>query len=326
MATTPEMHFREWGDGPRVLALHGLGLESSSFIGVGDEMVERGFRMMAADLPGFGLTPASGRPLTPAAMAEPVLELAERLDSKPIVMGMSLGGRVALQAALEAPELFRGAVMVAPPLPFRTRRCLLQAARFLSPGIAQRIPIDRAWPCLKRLADDLEGGLTGDEQRDWVLRASRRAIYYISCPATRWAMVSATRELALDPADGPDSLWTRLPDLSVPAAFVWGDKDKFVSQANIPLLEELVPRAFQFRVPCSGHYNNGPHYRCLQTATIEAIQLVDAVARRERRAATARSRRRVIECCAVDGEAPPVATPVGDGPCEPAYELCGTGA
>ena len=323
MPASPAIHYREWGAGTRVLALHGLGLESSSFTGLGDEIVERGYRMMAADLPGFGLTPAPGAPLSPPVLAAPVVELARNLDSEPIVMGMSLGGRIALEAALAAPERFRGVVMVAPPLPFRTHRALLQATRLLSPGIAQRIPVEVAWPCLKRMADGLERGLTGDAQHDWVLRASRRAIYYVSCPATRWALVSATKELALDPATGSESLWERLPHLAVPAAFVWGDKDRFVSPDHLPLLGELVPRAFQFRVPCAGHYNNGRHFRCLQTATIEAIQLVDAVARGERRAATARSRTRIVDCCARDDRQAPVGD--NDRRPDPPFELCGSG-
>lgn len=327
MATAPELHFREWGEGPPVLALHGLGLESSSFTGLGDEVVRRGYRMLAVDLPGFGLSPAPGRGLSPPVMAGPVIELARGLDTPPIVSGMSLGGRVALEAALLAPEVFRGVVMIAPPLPFRTQRWMLPAARLLSPEIAQRIPVDLAWPCLKRLADGLEEGLTGDAQHDWVLRASRRAIYYVSCPATRWALVSATRELALDPAYGSEGLWTRLPELSLPAAFVWGDKDKFVSLDNVPLLEEILPRAFQFRVPCAGHYNNGRHFRCLQTAAADAIERVDGVAQGARRAATTRSRTRLVACCARDdGPEPGGTTSSADLPPAPPLELCGSEA
>ena len=44
-------------------------------------------------------------------------------------MGMSLGARVALEAALRAPELFRGVVMMGPPLPMRTNRWALVGAR-----------------------------------------------------------------------------------------------------------------------------------------------------------------------------------------------------
>ena len=107
--TAPDgIHHQAWGEGPPVLALHGLGLESSSFTGLARGINELGLQMLAADLPGFGLTPAPETPLSPAVLAQPVLELAARLDSKPLVMGMSLGARVALEAALLEPDLFRG--------------------------------------------------------------------------------------------------------------------------------------------------------------------------------------------------------------------------
>src|SRR4029450_12404352 len=98
------IHYQEWGEGPPVIALHGLGLESSSFTGLAAGVAALGLRMLAADLPGFRKTPAPEAPLTPAVLAEPVLDLARRLDRKPLVMGMSLGARGALEAGLLAPD------------------------------------------------------------------------------------------------------------------------------------------------------------------------------------------------------------------------------
>jgi pimeloyl-ACP methyl ester carboxylesterase len=298
MTTPDEIHYQEWGDGPPVLALHGLGLESSSFTGLAEGVTQLGLRMMAADLPGFGLTPAPETPLTPAVLAEPVLELAARLDTKPLVMGMSLGARVALEAALEEPDLFRGAVMMAPPLPRRKHRWILLGAHLLSPEIAKRIPVEIAWPWLKKRADRLESELQSDDKQDWFLVASKRTIYYISCPATRWSFVSAARELALDPAFGPDGLWTRLDQLKIPTAFVWGDQDRFIGTKDIPAVEELLPGAFQIRVPCAGHFDNGPHFLCMEAGAIEAVRLVEEAARRPGWSAKEPGGVRVIECLA----------------------------
>ena len=83
------------------------------------------------------------------------------------------------------------------------------------------------------------------------------------------------RELALDPPYGPDGVWSRLDQLSVPAAFVWGDKDRFVGTKNIAPVTEVVPAAFQVRVPCAGHFDNGPHFVCMEMAALEAIRQVD---------------------------------------------------
>jgi pimeloyl-ACP methyl ester carboxylesterase len=310
MTTSSDMHYQVWGDGPPVLALHGLGVESSSFTGLATAVGDLGLRMMAADLPGFGLTPAPpDTPLSPPALAAPVIELARRLETKPLLIGLSLGGRVALEVALRAPELFRGVVMMAPPLPRRTHRWAHNGARLLSPEIAERVPVEWAWPVLRRRAARMERELVGDDRHNWLLRASKRAIYYVSCPATRWAFVSAIRELALDPAFGPDGVWTRLEQLSLPAAFVWGEQDRFVNVGEVPLIEERVPHAFQIRVPCAGHYDNGPHFRCMEEGALAGIRSVEAVAHRELLPpVTAEGRARVVECQVLDDDAPP--TPV----------------
>ena len=298
--TTPDgIHYQTWGTGPPVLALHGLGLESSSFTGLARGVTDLGLQMMAADLPGFGQTPAPDTPLSPAVLARPVLELAAELDSKPLVMGMSLGARVGLEAALLEPDLFRGVVAMAPPLPRRKHRQMLVGARLLSPGIAKRIPVEWAWPWLKKRAERLEAELTGDLAHDWFLRASKRTIYYISCPATRWAFVSAARELALDPAFGPEGLWTRLEALRIPAAFVWGDKDRVVGTENAAFVEEAVPKAVHVHVPCAGHFDNGPHFLCMEEGAIEGIRILEE-AGRPGSSLVAAVGSRIVECLTVE--------------------------
>jgi pimeloyl-ACP methyl ester carboxylesterase len=152
------LYRRTWGSGDPVIALHPLGLESSAFAGVGRVLARRGLRTVALDLPGFGKTPASDVPLTAQHMAEPVIEMARRMKSPPVVIGISMGGRVALEAALQQPEAFRAVVPIAPWLPWLRMRALLRGARLLHPRAAERwLPLERAWPALRWLAHTLRG-------------------------------------------------------------------------------------------------------------------------------------------------------------------------
>jgi len=144
------MFHREWGEGAPVIALHPLGLDSSGFEGFGRVLSRRGLRTIAADLPGFGRTPAPELPLRPDVLAQPVIELARSLSSPPVVVGISLGGRVALEAALTAPEAFRAVIAIAPGLPWLRYRFLAQGARFLTPEAASWLPLERIWPVLRR--------------------------------------------------------------------------------------------------------------------------------------------------------------------------------
>ncbi|HTF32182.1 MAG TPA: alpha/beta hydrolase [Myxococcota bacterium] len=260
---------QEWGKGQPVIMLHPLALESTAFGGVGRLLARRDVRAIAADLPGFGRTPGPDAPLTPACMAEPVIELARSLATPPVVLGMSMGGRVALEAALCEPAAFHGIVLVAPFLPWRSQGAMLSLARWLSPKAAERIPLEWFWPLLQRISTTLEG--RPEFEQDWLARASVRVGYYLSCPATRAHFVSAAREMALDPAFGPDGTWTRLERLAVPAAFVWGERDALIPARHAAAVAELLPRAHHVKVACSGHFMNGRHHLCFETAMASAV-------------------------------------------------------
>lgn len=293
------LHAQSWGEGRPLIALHGLGLESTCFAGLGERLARHGIRTLSADLPGFGKTPAPQGPLTLRSLAEPVIDFAAELDDPPLLLGMSLGGRVALEAALCAPDVFRGVVAVAPALPRRYPRWALRGTWLLNPGLAERIPFEILWPLLKRLAAMSESD--PDVAEDWLARAGKRAIYYMACPATRAAFVGAIRAMATDPARGPESVWKRLPSLVPPAAFVWGSRDRMVSPKLEHAVASRLPGALQLRVPCAGHYFNGPHFRCHLDAMARAALCIDTRASgpREERA----SGEVLSVACAVQAEA-----------------------
>ncbi|HZR81590.1 MAG TPA: alpha/beta fold hydrolase [Candidatus Binatia bacterium] len=268
---------REWGEGRPVLALHPLGLDSSAFAGFGSALAARGFRTIALDLPGFGRTPAGTARPTPACLAAPVIEIARRLPEPPVLLGVSLGGRVALEAGLVAPAAFRSVIAIAPALPWLRFRALLPGAYLLAPEIAGWLPLERAWPVLRWLAGLLASMpfLRDDE----LAQSGARLVYHFSCPATRASFIATARELALDPPHGPVGFWSRLPDLSLPAGFVWGERDRLISKRYAHHVALARSDALQLLVPCAGHWLNGPHHRCLAAATAHVIAELD---RRER--------------------------------------------
>lgn len=258
------MHYQQWGDGDPLIALHPLALESTVFAGAARRFAQLGLRTLAADLPGFGQTPAFDGPLTPAALAEPVIELARSLERPPIVLGMSLGGRIAVEVALRAREAVRGLVLVAPYLPWRTNRRLIRLARFIDPAWADKLPLERAWPMLKAVTDRLDA--IPSLEHDWLARAGVRVAYYSTCPATRSAFLSASRELALDPAHGEAGLWSRLPELELPVSFLWAGRDYLIPRSHAQHAAEVLPEASQLEVACSGHFVNFVHYVCMEHA------------------------------------------------------------
>ncbi len=251
-------------------------------------LAERNVRTVALDLPGFGKSPAPGTALTPAVLAKPVIARARAMKQKPVVIGISLGGRVALEAAMTAPEAFHSVIAIAPYMPWRKYRLLMKGAYLLGPGAAAWLPLERIWSQLRWLANTL--GNTPYLQDDELAQSAARFVYYIACPATRESFFSAARELALDPAFGEHGFWTRLADLSIPTAFVWGERDGLVSWKLSKHVRETLPSATQVLVPCASHWLNGPHHRCIA----ESVgQLLDGPLRAGVVQPTRRRRRKV---------------------------------
>jgi pimeloyl-ACP methyl ester carboxylesterase len=101
------------GTGRPVLLVHGLGHDAWDWM----PLVERapdGLALRWLDLPGFGLSdkPAQGWGLTPLVNA--VLAAARACGQPPLVVGSSLGGHVAMLAALRDQRAFAGLLLVAP--------------------------------------------------------------------------------------------------------------------------------------------------------------------------------------------------------------------
>lgn len=270
------MHFQEWGAGDPLITIHPLALESTVFAGVAQRFDEIGLRTLSVDLPGFGQTLVpDGVPLTPGFLAEPVVDLARGLERPPIILGMSLGGRVALEAALVAPEAVRGVVLVAPYLPWRTSRRAVELARYLDPEWAHRLPLEHLWPVLKHTSSLLDA--LPALENDWFARACVRVAYYSTCPATRVAFLSASREMAIEPAYGEEGLWTRLATLKVPVVFLWLGRDRLIPSTHAGHVAEVLPGASQLEASCSGHFVNFIHYACLEHAMALAVERLLAI-------------------------------------------------
>jgi pimeloyl-ACP methyl ester carboxylesterase len=170
---------------------------------------------------------------------------------------------------LRAPDAFRSAVVVSPYLPWKRRRWMLGLARVIDPRHAEWVPLERIWPLLKGLTDAV--GRLPVVRNDPMVRAGVRMVYHVSCPATRASILSATRELALEPAFGPEGLWTRLGTLRVPTVFVWGRRDPLVSYRFARHVAATLPGAGHSVLHCCGHAPYGAHGPCLAAAVRGAL-------------------------------------------------------
>jgi len=96
-----------------VLLLHGLGVNGASWSLQFGALAEADYRPIAPDARGFGQSPYPGGPMTMARMAEDMAALLEALGLVPAhVVGISMGGVLALQLALTRAHMIEKLVLV----------------------------------------------------------------------------------------------------------------------------------------------------------------------------------------------------------------------
>lgn len=131
------LHVREQGQGPAVLLIHGLGGQMGHYTyGVVERLADQ-FRVVAVDRPGSGYSvrdAATSASLSAQADAFAALIDTLHLD-RPLVVGHSLGGAVALALALRHPERISGLALLAP----------LTHAPDAVPAVFKALTIARPW-------------------------------------------------------------------------------------------------------------------------------------------------------------------------------------
>ena len=241
------------GQGPEpVICIHGLGSNKSSFFETVSALTPD-HTVHAIDLPGFGGSskPARGAYDAPY-FARAVLAYMDAVGlERAHLVGNSMGGRIALEVALDYPGRAITASLLAPALAFRKRRELVPLVRLVRPELAAiPHPMREArvrtffWGLFARpeRLDPAAADVAADEFcRTYRSRAARIAFF------------AALRNIYLDAPHGEQGLWTRLAGLRPPALFVWGDSDRLVPAGFSRHVSDALPSARQVVLPECGH-------------------------------------------------------------------------
>ncbi len=222
---------------PVVLLLHGLGADGRSWALQMPALGEAGFRPVAPDTAGFGQSVYAGGGWNFKRMAAQMAELLVELDAGPAcVVGLSMGGVIAQQLALDHPHLVCKLVLTSTfsyLLPddlggwvYFLRRALLVSTLGLS--AQAKVVAERIFPA--------EGS---EELRELLVES----IVSANPRAYRRAMVSL----------GTFDSRRRLKQIHVPTLVVTGAEDSTVPQTRQKKLAEAIPGAVQKVIAHAGH-------------------------------------------------------------------------
>ena len=252
--------------GSAVLLLHGIAcsvLEWQRNI----EALAVSHRVFAVDLLGSGLTdkPADETYNIPRLARFALDFLTTQGVQRAHLAGNSLGGRLALECAREAPERVRS-LLLADPAGMAERPTLLEFRLATVPllGELATLPNPRGTRMLWRKAFANPDAFVTDE-----LVASKCRLARL--PGAQAAFLKTLRSFVdLRGFDAPQvqALQAALPDVHVPTFVVWGRDDRFVPAAHAEVLRAHLPDvAVQVWDRC-GH---APMVECAERFNAEAL-------------------------------------------------------
>jgi pimeloyl-[acyl-carrier protein] methyl ester esterase len=227
------------GSGPGLVLLHGWGMNAAVWEGLPD-VVSAGRRLCRIELPGHGASPFEPRHDSREAWADACLDAA---PARAVWLGWSLGGLIALEAALRAPERVAALVLVtatprfvsAPDWPAGMDAGTLT-------GFHDALLADPAGTLDRFLALQVRG----DDGARECLRTLRREI------AQRPPPSPAALETGLDLLRDGD-LRQRLGGLACPTLWLFGQRDTLVPAATSDGLSLLLQGAQRSLIPGAAH-------------------------------------------------------------------------
>lgn len=237
--------------GSAVVFLHGFGGSTFSWRASIPAMARAGYRAVAFDLRGFGLSDKTlDADYGHAAQARFALGVLDALGIyRAVIVGHSMGGNVASHIALEAPDRVAGLVLVdaatGPDAAADPGGSLASALLRLPP--VQRI----AQHVLRRLAtpDRVSGILRSAYLDASAVSPETAAGYLVPQRLPDWdlALIGIIR-------DGDDNaLGDRFREIAAPTLIVWGARDPWIPSTRGEAIQASLPGSRLVVIPNSGH-------------------------------------------------------------------------
>jgi pimeloyl-ACP methyl ester carboxylesterase len=235
------MRYVDTGRGPVVVLIHGLAASMYSWRHTILPVARAGFRVIAFDNRGFGFSDKPARGYDNKAYVHLLFGVLDSLGvSDAVLVGHSMGGAIAVEAALARPGRVRGLVLV-------------DAA-----GLTVR------WPFMLRVAHWPIVGVLFDRLRGRAATAGiLRSLYGVPSRVTAEEVDQYYAAIA-EPGFGRclrgvlgqfrfDALTDRLGEVATPTLVTWGTEDRLIPVAVGQSMADRIPGALLVRFPGAGH-------------------------------------------------------------------------
>ena len=234
------LYYEDQGEGPPLLLLPGLGRNLRHWNGL-DRLLATNFRVISLDFIGTGLSKGKGA-TTVSELGEEAYALLQALHLERVhVLGLSLGGMVALWLSSEHPQCVASQFILNSSLG----------------GIGQRRLEPEAWKAMLKSAV---------WKKQWIEKILPVSVGLRVSPARRREIQREWQEI--ESKIGPPSSWVifrhfyaatqfqaspAMKKLHIPSYILYGTEDQFVSPTNSLQLAKILPNSQLIAIDGGGH-------------------------------------------------------------------------
>ena len=230
---------------PPVLLVHGWGCSAFVFRDNMPALADGGFRAIAVDLKGHGLSdkPVVAEEYTVDALVEHLLDILDVLGlERPALVGHSLGGTLIYHFAMRYPQRARCLGLISPV--GLTGVTLMWLYRALTPGFLT--------PLVQRIKPRLIVKMAMKRVYGKRSRFTERDVEEFLAPSQFPEFSLAMRHL-LHQYDWNAAKHQRLAVVDLPAAGVWGTIDHLMPDDGMGIYLSLIPRIVLHSIVDGGH-------------------------------------------------------------------------
>ena len=234
-----KINYRDEGQGPLLLLLHGWGSNVDLFDGI-FKFASKKYHVVGMDMPGFGKSDEPKEPWAVSDFVDFVIAFVKKLfpDEKEIILlGHSMGGRVIIKLIATRSDEDRG---------FKVPKIILTDSAGIKPtpsakqsGKTKRYKFYKAVLTKTGIAKAFPGTIEALQKK------FGSADYAAASPIMRQSLVKVVNE----------DLAPYMPKVTMPALLIWGDQDTATPLSDGKQMEKLMPEAGLAVIPGAGHYS-----------------------------------------------------------------------
>ena len=242
VSTGLEIAYYDSGAGTPLVLLHSFGHNKAMWFPQLSHFLERGYRVVAPDMPGHGGSTFDRRHHTIDQMAQSYIELLDGLGLQRVILaGISMGGYIALRMWARKPELIAGLVLSNTKAERDSEEIVArrraQIASLEQHGLAEFLRTGAP----RRLSPNTL------ERRPWVLDAITMMNFTVTAEAN-----AATLEAMAVKEDETATLAT----IDVPALITSGSDDAFIPKTSAGVLKDGISHSQLHVIEDTGHVSS----------------------------------------------------------------------